>query len=106
LLVQGCETSTLSELAIDENAITPDVVTYENTAQGILNTSCVECHNLNNATGGVRLDNFESASDVAESGRMLIRMTSTTNPMPPAGNLPAPIIQNIRDWIDDGILEN
>ncbi len=103
----SCETSTLSELADDgneENA--PEVVTYDNTARAILDNACVECHNINNQTAGVRLDAFEFAFIEADSGIMLARMTDTTNPMPPSGNLPDNLIEDITEWIDDGILEN
>lgn len=105
VLLHSCETSTLSELAVDDSEPVA-VVTYQNTVQTIIDNSCVECHNINNATAGIRLDSFESSRDVADSGRMLIRMTSTTNPMPPSGNLPDAIITNIERWIEDGLLEN
>lgn len=81
-------------------------MTYQNTAKAILDNACVQCHNATTANGGVRLHNYANASVVAESGRMVIRMTSSGSPMPPSGNLPNAIIQDIIDWIDDGTLEN
>jgi len=104
----SCETSTLSELAAIENdeEETINIVTYENRAQLILDTSCVECHNINEPTAGVRLDAFDDAFIEANNGRMLARMTDTSNPMPPSGNLPDNIIADIENWIDNGILEN
>jgi len=103
----SCETSSLSELAaVEEDEEPVAVVTYENTAKAILDSACVECHNINEQTAGVRLDAFEFAFIEANSGIMLQRMTNTTNPMPPSGNLPNNLIQDITDWIDDGILEN
>ena len=103
----SCETSSLSELAtVEEDEDPVAVVTYENTAKAILDSACVECHNINEQTAGVRLDAFEFAFIEADSGIMLARMTNTTNPMPPSGNLPNNLIQDITDWIDDGILEN
>ena len=102
----SCETSSLSELAGEENQETVDVVTYDNTARAILDNACVECHNVNEQTAGVRLDAFEFAFIEADNGRMLARMTDPTNPMPPSGNLPDNLIEDIMDWIDDGILEN
>ncbi len=103
----SCETSILSELAeVEGGESAPDLVTYENRARAILDNACVECHNINNQTAGVRLDAFEFAFLEADSGIMLARMTNTTNPMPPSGNLPDNLIEDIMDWIDDGILEN
>lgn len=106
--VLSCETSTLSELAEDDT-LDPDpleLVTYDNTARAILDNACVECHSTVIPTAGIILDSFEAARGVADSGRMIIRMTSTSNPMPPSGNLPNSIIEDIMDWIDDGLLEN
>lgn len=121
VLSASCETSSLSELAeervsVDDNPVIDDgdeeseeqsnLVTYENRARLILDNACVECHNSITATAGIRLDNFSFARDVAESGRMIARMTSQSNPMPPSGNLPDSIIEDILQWIDDGLLEN
>lgn len=102
----SCETTSFSELAAAAADPTIDVVTYENRAMEILNNACVECHNINEQTAGVRLDAFEFAFLEANNGRMLSRMTDTTNPMPPSGNLPDTIIEEIENWIDNGILEN
>ncbi|WP_299680857.1 c-type cytochrome domain-containing protein [uncultured Dokdonia sp.] len=99
----SCERSSLSELTPELEEV--NVVTYENTAKAILDNACVECHNVNEQTAGVRLDAFEFAFIEASSGIMLERMTNTTNPMPPSGNLPDNLIQGIVDWVDDGILE-
>ena len=105
--VLSCETSTLSELAEDNTEEpAPEFVTYENTARTIIDNACVECHNTVTPTAGTILDSFEAARAVAESGRMLARMTNTSNPMPPSGNLPDSIIEDIMNWIDDGLLEN
>lgn len=90
----------------DTDDDTANLVTYQNTAKAILDNACVQCHNATTANGGVRLHNFANASAVAESGRMVIRMTSSGSPMPPSGNLPNAIVQDIIDWIDDGTLEN
>ncbi|MCC1483573.1 c-type cytochrome domain-containing protein [Winogradskyella immobilis] len=109
MVLVGCETSTLSELAESEEEPDPDpiaLVTYDNTAKAILDNACIECHNTVIPTAGIILDSFETARAVAESGRMIARMTSTNNPMPPSGNLPNSIIEDIMDWIDDGLLEN
>ena len=113
VLCYSCETSTLSELA-EEDQLELDIddeeinllVTYDNTARNILDNACVECHNSVQATAGIQLQNFTLASEVAASGRMIARMTDTNNPMPPSGNLPDALIEDILNWIDDGLLEN
>ena len=95
----SCETSTLSELAEREDTEEPplELVTYDNTASTILNNACVECHSTVIPTAGIILDSFDAARAVAESGRMITRMRSTSNPMPPSGNLPNSIIDDIMD---------
>ncbi len=112
-ILSSCETSSISELATidsvseeEEEEEEPDVVTYDNTARNILDTACIECHNINEATAGVMLDSFEPAAMEAANGRMLARMTDINNPMPPSGNLPDALIQDIMQWVEDGILEN
>ena len=107
----SCETNSLSELeAIDTDTELeveePEIVTYNNTARAIIDTNCIECHRLGNAAGGERLDNFDNASAAAASGRIIARMTDTNNPMPPSGNLSDAVIEDIMQWIEDGILEN
>jgi len=102
----SCETSTLSELAEDDQINQNLIVTYDNTASNILNNACIECHNSVQATAGIQLQNFTLASEVAASGRMIARMTDIDNPMPPSGNLPDALIEDILNWIDDGLLEN
>ena len=83
-----------------------DLITYENRVATILNNACIECHNSVQAAGGVQLNTFELARQSAESGRMIARMVSTNSPMPPSGNLPDVIIDDIMQWIADGLLEN
>lgn len=90
----------------DDGDSSADLVTYQNTVKAILDNACVECHGASSATAGIQVHTFETAKAVAESGRMLARMTNTSSPMPPSGNLPASIVQDIMDWIDDGLLEN
>ncbi len=103
----SCETNSISDLeVIDTDMVEPEVITYDNTARAILDNACIECHNVVDPTDGVILDSFEAAAVVAENGRMIARMTDTSNPMPPSGNLPDGVIADIMQWIEDGILEN
>lgn len=113
-MITSCEDNELSELLEEE--VIPDtnggdgdianLVTYQNTAKAILDNACVQCHNATQANGGIRLHDYTNASSVALSGRMITRMTSSGSPMPPSGNLPDAIVQDIMDWIDDGAFEN
>lgn len=109
IIFTSCETSSISELATSDSFLEteePELFTYDNTARFILDNACVECHNVNNPTAGVMLDSFDTAALEAANGRMIIRMTDINNPMPPSGNLPDALIEDIMRWIEDGILEN
>ena len=104
LVFTSCETNSLSDLVDTTSPVA--TVTYQNTTKTIFNTSCVECHNPSNASGGTTLDTYEGAAIKAMSGEMLARMTNTENPMPPSGNLPDNVIEAVAQWIEDGVLEN
>lgn len=108
-ILTSCETNSLSELTVvdsDIEIIEPKLITYDNTVRSILDGACIECHNINDATAGVILDSFEAAAMQASNGRMIARMTDINNPMPPSGNLPDVFVDDILQWIEDGILEN
>lgn len=105
LISVGCSSNSPDDLI----PIPDDVdilTTYDNTIKSILDTACIECHGGPTPTAGIRLDNYESAREVADSGRMIFRMTNSNSPMPPSGQLPNPVIASVMKWIEDGLLEN
>lgn len=105
LISLGCSSNSPDDLIPIPDDI--DVITtYDNTIKSILDTACIECHGGATPTAGIRLDNYESASDVADSGRMIFRMTNNNSPMPPSGQLPNPVIASVMKWIEEGLLEN
>lgn len=106
LISIGCSSNSPDDLIPVPDDDMNIVTTYENTAKTILDNACIECHGGPTPTAGIRLDNYEDARTVAESGRMIFRMTNSSAPMPPSGNLPDPVIASIMKWIEDGLLEN
>ncbi len=105
LILVSCSTNSPDDLIpIPDNE---DVITtYDNSIKSILDAACIECHGGATPTAGIRLDNYQSARDVADSGRMIFRMTNNNSPMPPSGQLPDPVITSVMKWIEDGLLEN
>ncbi len=104
-LICSCERNSINELLGEEEIEdAPVIATFDNTAAPIFNNFCVECHNINDPTAGVRLDDFKFA--VMDAEVALARMNNVNNPMPPSGQLPQPIIDEIMRWIEDGLLEN
>jgi len=81
-------------------------------AGGVVNVSCMGCHNAGAASGGLNWLDFASASarvtpgDLANS-EVNTRITSNVAGvrMPPAAQLPAAQIQLIQKWIQQGAVE-
>ncbi len=86
----------------------PTVITYNKDIKAIMDTSCATsgCHNAASNAGTLTLENFTQVRNAFVNRNALGRMESTTASMPPAGNLPSTSIQKIKDWRDQGYLEN
>jgi hypothetical protein len=86
----------------------PIIVSYTTNVKNIIDQSCATsgCHNATSNTAGLTLETFTQVKNAFVNRNALGRMESTTNPMPPNGNLPSTSIQTIKDWRDQGYLEN
>jgi len=69
-------------------------------AGGIFATSCVGCHNANNAAGGLNLAIYANARAAAANIRT--RVNNAANPMPTGGLLPQAQRDRINAWVDQG----
>ncbi len=92
-------------------AFEPDLttmITYEKDVKNIISNSCatVACHDAVSPAAGLPLTNFTQIKNAAENGNLVDRMNSSSNPMPPAGLLPAATRNIINQWKADGFLEN
>ena len=83
-------------------------ITYNKNVKSIIDQSCATsgCHNTTSNAANLILENYTQVRDAFVNRNALGRMESTTNPMPPSGNLPSNSIQIIKDWRDQGYLEN
>lgn len=83
-------------------------ITYQKDVRAIMNQSCATsgCHNASSNSAGLVLETYAQVRNAFENRGALGRMESTTNPMPPTGNLPSTSIDLIKTWISNGYIEN
>jgi uncharacterized membrane protein len=96
-----------SEVPIDNGNIDPQLeITYEANVKQIINGNCISCHSGTSPQGNLLLTTYDNVKNVGESGKLITRMNSTSNPMPPSGILPSSTRNVIDKWKEDGFLEN
>ena len=96
----------IDEMPIDEMMPEEVLITYVD-VEPIFAANCVECHGDVGFQGGFMINSFERAS--GNAGRIIARMSSEVNPMPPrsaGGQLDQELIDTVAQWIEDGLLEN
>ena len=100
----GCSNDSTDDLTVPP----PVVITYQKDVRTIMSQSCATsgCHNATTNTVGLTLETYAQVRNAFENRGALNRMESTTNSMPPQGNLPEPTLNIIRTWITNGYIEN
>lgn len=100
----GCANDSTDDLTIPP----PQIVTYNVNVKPIIDQSCATagCHNAAANTAGLTLETYAQVRNAFETRGALGRMQSSSNPMPPQGNLPGPTIALITEWINQGYLED
>ncbi len=116
LLLAGCSSSDTSEGVMsppDNNNNSgddgssdapPAEVTYQDDIRLIIQNNCTSCHSdppVRNAP--MSLVTYFEVVDAVDNRGLLSRINSASNPMPPAGRMPAATRQKIEDWIDLGL---
>lgn len=106
LLLASCSSSDDGgEIIIDDP--NNNELTYVGTIRSIINSNCTSCHGnppTNNAP--MPLTTYNEVRGAVETRNLLGRINSSTNPMPPTGQLPSGTRQLIEDWVDLGMPEN
>lgn len=99
----NCTSDSTDDLTIQ----TPTVVSYTKNIKTIIDQSCATsgCHNATGNSGGLTLETYTQVKNAFENRNALVRMESTSNPMPASGNLPSTSIQIIKNWRDQGYIE-
>lgn len=114
LILIGCSKSSSSDEMTDDNMIADDDPismamprNYEDDIKAIIQNNCLSCHSnppVNDAP--MSLETYSDVKNAVETRSLLARINSSTNPMPPQGQLPGATRQIIADWIDQGLPEN
>lgn len=107
LLLTSCSSSDDSADMNMDNMDNNNELTYVGSIRSIINSNCTGCHSnppTNNAP--MPLTTYLDVRGAVETLNLLGRINSTTNPMPPTGQLPAGTRQLIEDWVDLGMPEN
>lgn len=100
-------TSCSSDSTEDVTTPVPTSVTYTANIKAIIDQSCATtgCHNSTTSAFGLTLENYTQVKNAFQNKNALGRMESTTNPMPPNGNLPSTSIDAIKKWKAQGYIE-
>lgn len=81
-------------------------ITYTKDVQPLIFNNCLTCHSNVNPRAGLVLTTYQQVRTSAESGSLIIRMNSSSNPMPPNGKLIQHSLDIIDKWKADGFIEN
>lgn len=104
----GCTNDNMDDLIEEQDS--SKSITYENTIESIINNNCVGCHSNPPQNGApFPLINFEQVFLRANNGQLLraiSRQTGEPRAMPPSGRLPQPTIDQVEQWIENGLKEN
>lgn len=106
IFLSSCSTS---EVPIEKEVVDPNPqerVAYNTNVKKIMDSNCVSCHSGGSPSGGLLLTTYNNVKKAGESGKLITRMNSTSNPMPPNGILPSSTRSIIDKWKADGFLEN
>lgn len=94
---------------ICSNGCDPANATFTAGVNPIIKTNCVGCHNSNFASGGVKLNGYANIQTYVQNGKLLcsIQHGGTCSSMPKnMAKLPAPCIQLIQNWVNNGAMDN
>lgn len=80
-------------------------LTYNANIKSIIDGACIRCHGTTLTNGApFSLVNFGEVSSRVD--RIITRINSTSNPMPPNGRINMNLRAQIEQWRTDGLLEN
>lgn len=80
-------------------------VTYNDNIRSVVTSNCTSCHGDPVSNGApMSLVNYDQVKNNIDI--IITRVNSTTNPMPPGGQLPSSTRSLFQRWKDDGLLEN
>lgn len=106
VFLQSCSKAELREPKLEELPPLDYVVKFFPDVANIASNNCIQCHSGAAPAAGLDYTTYNDFRLAHEAGLMWPRVTSTTDPMPPSGMLPATDLQKIQKWAEDGYPEN
>ena len=80
------------------------LVSFELDIEPIINQNCFSCHSGSAPSGNVLLENYTQVSDsIYKIIEVISLEENSSNLMPPGGKLPNCSIEQIEQWIEDGM---
>lgn len=79
--------------------------TYQDHVKPIIDHYCIKCHSGNEPARGIDLSTYDVVKVHAKQGRLLHRIMSSVEPMPPSGMLSAIELETIRRWSINDFVE-
>ncbi len=100
-LITANSSAGLAQDNLPQEGITFLDLTSTNASRNVFRARCASCHNENTPTAGLNVMDFNAAK--AKSARILARMRSNTNPMPPNRQLADAEIRQVETWVQEGL---
>ena len=85
------------------------IISFKQEVYPIIQSNCLGCHDANNHSGGIVLENYKQISDSGKSGELynsIFIQVSGFPQMPKGGKLKDCEIALIQAWINKGALNN
>ena len=83
----------------------PTGLTYNDDIKSIITGNCTQCHGSPTTQGAPT--SYTTYNQVkTDVDKIISRINSTSNPMPPSGQIASGLRTTIEQWKDDGLLEN
>lgn len=101
VLFTSCSNNSADDLVAPINQI----VTYNTSVKAIIDNNCIGCHNATTPAAGLALTNYSQVREAVLNANLIVRINSSSNPMPPSGKMPEPTIDLVEAWNSDGLLE-
>jgi len=108
-LASSCYYDNVEDLYGNVNACDTSAVTFSQDIAAIISTNCVSCHSDNNPTAGLSLEGHANVSSSALGGGLMNRIQRPSGDpllMPPSGPISDCDQSKLREWINQGALDN
>ena len=102
IFIYSCDTVTYDEIS---GGVVANP-TYTAQIQTIMQNNCVTCHNASGSMSSVPLTTYQEVKDAFTNSTGLmsrINGTSPDGPMPPEGVMNSISIQNVQNWVNNGM---